>query len=378
VNGGDLKSFYQREGILVGPWVEGALNLDAPMHTLFPDPSEDPWYEVFVSMPLTWLVDSDTNKLKLACPLAVTCYRYGSEDKTQQICGRTKFVTPNPVYGAVQENLSIRLSSESSASPEFWAKDATRILVETPIVSWLLRAGPEMWNQAILSGDMVDAIESFDSRSQSERVPLTSVFMEFSPLDNTDWRHIGEADSDVQPLRALWLVSRAGRFGLCLFTQRVTVCDANLCYATEPFEYVFEEGSRAFWRRDPDKALFVKAEWSRLRDRAFWIALSMLRFLSPIAKTDPFPLEQRCRGDGTYVMTLPIRRAVARLMRATEANGDRHWYVPRDMVTNAPFFFAPAMPCVDVLQLESSVPWPQVDASNIRRLIAQQCDSAKT
>ena len=76
-------------------------------------------------------------------------------------------------------------------------------------------------------------------------------------------------------------------------------------------------------------------------------------------------------------MTIPIRRAAARLMRATEAGGDRHWYVPRDVVTNAPFFFATAMPCVDVLQLESSVSWPQVNASNIRQLIAQQCDGAK-
>jgi hypothetical protein len=195
--------------------------------------------------------------------------------------------------------------------------------------------------------------------------------MELSPLDNTDWRHVREADYDVQPLRALWLLSHDDRFGLYLFVQRITVHDAPLL-AAGPFEYAFDQGSTAFWRRDPNKALLVKAEWSQLRDRAFWIALSVLRFLSPIAKADPSPLKQQLRDDGTYVMTIPIRRATARLMRVTEPEGSRHWYVLRDAVTNAPFFFATAMPCADVLQLESAVPWPQVDASDIRRMIAER------
>ena len=37
-------------------------------------------------------------------------------------------------------------------------------------------------------------------------------------------------------------------------------------------------------------------------------------------------------------MTIPIRGAVARLMEVTEANIDRHWYIPQDALTTKPFF----------------------------------------
>jgi hypothetical protein len=163
LSGGDLKSFYRRDAILVGWPMEDAPHINVPMHAMFPDPSEDPWYDVFVSMPLTWAVDSTTNNLKLARPLAVTCYRYDAEERTQQICRRAKLIMPNPVYdAAIRENLSIELSTRSSGPRSFGVNDATRIVVETPIVSWFLNSGPEMWNQAILSGDMTDAAQGFD------------------------------------------------------------------------------------------------------------------------------------------------------------------------------------------------------------------------
>src|SRR5262249_34999182 len=104
--------------------------------------------------------------------------------------------------------------------------------------------------------------------------------------------------------------------------------------------------------------------------------LSVLRFLSPTAKSDPSPVEQTIRKDGTYVMTIPIRRASARLMRVMETKSDRHWYVPRDVQTDEPFFFNSSMACLDVLRFPSVVPWPEVDASTIRRTIANQFETS--
>jgi hypothetical protein len=68
-------------------------------------------------------------------------------------------------------------------------------------------------------------------------------------------------------------------------------------------------------------------------------------------------------------MTIPIRRAVARLMRVAGGTTNRRWYVPRDVLKDKPFFPAAEGPCIETLQLQYPVPWPMVDASYIRRLI---------
>jgi hypothetical protein len=340
---------------------------------MFPDPSEDPWYEVFVSMPLSWVEDSRSSELKLARPLNVTCYRYASEDMIRKILGRTMSIWPNPLYPAVQESLSMKLSTRSSGSRQFYGRDATRILAETPIVGWFISNGSETLNQAILSGDINDAVEAVDptASGQSDRVPLSNVFMEFSPLDNPDWYRVGDAESDVQQLRALWLVSHDDRFGIYLFAQRVMSRDVEML-AAGPFEYVFDADRAAFWRRDPDKGFAVKVRWDRPADRAFKIALSVLRFLSPVTKADPFPVQHAQREDGTYVMTIPVRGAVARLKRVMEPVSNQHWYLLKDSRTNEAFFPGSEASYLGTLELELAVPWPEADAGYVRSIIPRE------
>src|SRR5262249_47203096 len=235
-------------------------------------------------------------------------YRYDSQEKIVEISGRAKFVAPNPTYPVVSEILS-GTQIESVGCGEFHVKDATRVLLETPILSWLLRYDSGMWNQAILSGDMSEVVETFDptDRSRSEHASLSNVFIEFSPLDNTDWHGIRQPSTNIQPLRALWLVWQENRFRLYLLPQKVTA-KVSRVYAAGPFVYFFDLESRAFWRRDPGKAVCEKATWEAAVDKGLFVALSVLRFLSPTAKSDPSPVEQTIRKDGTYVMTIPIRR----------------------------------------------------------------------
>ena len=370
VEGGDLRGFYRCEAIRVAWPMENAPGLDAPTEAMFPDPSQDPWYDLFTSVPLTWVGDSGGNDLKLARPLAVTCYRYDSKDKLGKILGRTLFVKPTPFYPAVQEGLLIKLSSRSSGSRVFHGKDATRILVETPIVSWFVRDAPETWNEAILSGDMCESVEAIVSCESGprDRVQLTNVFMEFGPLDNPDWYRVREGEADFQQLRGLWLLSHDDHFGLYLIAQRISSGDVTPLLAG-PFEYVFDVARSCFWRRDPNKGFAVKVGWDRAADKAFRIGLSVLRFLSPVAKSDPFPLRQTRREDGMYNMTVPVRGSVARLKRVREPISKQYWYLLKDSRTNEPFFPGSEASCLGTLELELSVPWPEIDADYIRRTI---------
>ena len=143
-------------------------------------------------------------------------------------------------------------------------------------------------------------------------------------------------------------------------------------YGAGPFVYAFDENLGVFSRRDPGKTTLVKADWQIPRDKAFWIALAVLRFLSPIPKCDPSPRERIAQSNGNSLMTIPIRSAVARLMEVTEANSDRHWYVPRDASTTKPFFPGAVTATVEVLQVEVTGSWSQADAAYLRRLLHER------
>ena len=368
IKGGNLQEFYACAAIRVGWPMDGALRISDSADLLFPDPSEDPWYGFFVSIPLTWVVDPKSRVLRLSRPLEIASYFYSSKTKREEIARRAKFISPNPFYPVVEHSLSMN----PSGSREFRFSEATRILFETPVFHWFLRYTPDMWNQAILAADISDEVDELGSTAQARPVPLTNVYMEFSPLENTDWGHLtGETDFNVQPLRALWLVRDGSRFGLYLFPQQITARDAN-AYEAGPFLYAFEPAAGAFWRRDPGKTILVKTEWEAGRDKAFLIALAILRLLSPIPKPDPSPSQQSMEANGNGVMTIPIRSAVARLVQVSETINGRHWYVPRDSSTSAAFFPGCVRECVEVLRLESPVPWAQANAAHIRQMIRER------
>ena len=372
VDSGSLKAFLRHEPIPVAFPMDGAPRLDEPADAMFPDPSQDPWYDLFLTIPLTWVVNGGAGRLKLSRPLPVPCYRYQSDEKTRQVLVRPKLITPSPVYPVVVDDLSIRLTSTLSGTRAFSAKDATRMLFEAPVLSWLLRISTDSWNPGILGTDLPVAVEATDliDCSRSERVSLTNVFMEFSPLENTDWYRIRGPEPDVQSLRALWLVLHDDRFGLYLFPQRIGPNGVELVHAG-PFEFRFDEQAHTFWSCDLGKSFWVKSEWKSLRDKAFWIALAILRSLSAAVKADPFALSQTRQADGTLTITVPLRQAIAQLKGVVESNSEIQWYLIRSFLNNEPFFPGTGGQYLGTLSFGSSVPWEQVDPRDLRRLITE-------
>jgi hypothetical protein len=367
IKDGDLREFYACEPIPVSWPTDGAPRIDDATDSLFPDPSADPWYDFFLSVPLTWVVEPGSRILKLARPVEVASYFYSSKTKIDAIRHHARFISPNPFYPVVESSLSMK----PSGTREFRVNDATRILLEAPLLRWFLSYSADMWNQAILADDMSEQVDALRP-SGASRVPLTNVFIEFSPLENTDWGHLtGKVDYDVQPLRAVWLVRDDSHFGFYLFPQQVTARHAKN-YGAGPFVYTFDADSAAFWRGDPGKTILVKAEWQTPRDKAFWIALALLRFLSPIPKCDPSPSEQIVLDNGNTLMTVPIRSAVARLIEVTEPSTDRRWYVPRDPSIGKPFFPGATTETVEVLKVEVTGPWSRADATYLRRLLHER------
>jgi hypothetical protein len=70
-------------------------------------------------------------------------------------------------------------------------------------------------------------------------------------------------------------------------------------------------------------------------------------------------------------ITVPIRQAIAKRKKVIESNGGREWYLMRSFLSDGPFFSGTGNPCLGTLSFESSVPWPQVDPVDVRRLITE-------
>lgn len=364
IDGGDLRRFYACEPIPVMSLMPGEPRLNDSTETLFPDPSQDPWYDLFLSVPLAWQAGTDSRSLKLTRPLDVSSYFYSSRAGIDEILHRTKFI---PLVD-IDQTLTMNLSG----SQEFRLGDAARILLEAPVLHWFLTYDADMWNQAILASDLSQSADAVLATGESSSVAIENVFLEFSPLENTDWSHLtAKAEYDVQSLRAVWLARDGSRSGVCLFAQRITNGEVKTVVAG-PYLYNFNEDARFFSRRDPGASEEVCADWRLPHDKAFWVALAVLRFFSPVPKADPSPCQQSLELDGNCLMTIPIRGAIAKLVEVSDVKTGHRCYVPRSVETGQPLFPGAITKTVEVLKLVSTVPWSRADASYIRRLINER------
>jgi len=376
VDGGDLKRFLACDPIEVWWPMNGAPQLHLPVEEMFPNPSQDKWYERFVSIPFTeQQADPTRSGLSLARPIEVTLYYYKARDKRDEITRRIKRVSPT--RHVLSDTLTMDLVDEVSAAQiKFRLNEATHILLDAPIMSRLPAADSQMWNQGILGGDMSDSVEAFDVSTETRcgSVSLTNVYFEFSPLEVTGWEQLGKPNGKIEWLGGMWIVRKDAHVAVQLF-PRWLGSSIEVQTVTQGFGYNYCAINGKFWRRAVAKQLWTVVVGDKPVDKAFFTALSVLRFLSPVKKADPFPLEEELRGNGNRQLTIPVREKVATLTRMLDWNSDCQWYVPRDVLSKDGLFLEPTA-YLGTLSLESEVPWSGVDASGIRRDIAEQCGTS--
>ena len=352
--------------------MDGAPQIDAPVEEMFPDPSQDEWYNRFVSIPLTYQAHPATSGLSLARPIEVKLYRYQGEDKTKEVLRRVKHVSPT--RHDLLNTLTMGLIDEASAHRiEFHLSKATHILLDAPIMNRFLDADPQIWNHGILVGDMSDNVEAFEFSTDKPcgSVSLTNVYFEISPLEITNWVQLHDYKAgEIQVPEAIWIGRNRARFAIELFPRSVTSTRV-LTHQRSALYYEYCKTTGKFWTNSLNKELWTPVTGDKQLDKAFFVVLALLRFLSPVKKADPFPLEEKLSSNGSRTMTIPVRSQVARLMRVLDSKRGLHWYVPRDILAKESFSLGHTAYC-GTLSLESAVPWSSVDASGIRRDIAEQ------
>lgn len=376
VHGGDLKGFLACEPISVRWPMDGAWQLNTPVEEMFPDPSQDEWYKRFVTIPLTNQAHPAAGGLILARPIEVTLYRYEVQDKTNEVLHRIKYVSPT--RHDLSDTLTMDMIDEGTAQRiKLRLSEATHILLDAPIMSRFAHVDSQMWNHGILAGDMSDSSEVFEFSTDAPcgSVSLRNVYFEFSPLEIASWVQVNNPEAgEIQVPGGIWIGRNGTHFAIELFPRLVTSTGV-LTPQFSPLYYDYCATNRRFWTYSLKKPLCTPVAGDRQVDKALFVVLALLRFLSPAKKADPFPLQEKLSSNGSRPLTIPVRGQVARLMRVFDSKSGRRWYVPRDILSKEGFFLEPTA-YLGTLSLESEVPWSSVDASGIRRDIAEQCGTS--
>ena len=409
---------------------DGNDRLRKPVDAIFPRPDDDPWYSLFLSIPLhtqrgppEWATDPRRGEgwivpvnLRWERPLPIVVYSYDLREEHTEACAppSDNLLAPPSIYAvlplkpAAEAEGMAKWINQSDTRGSYELEKATVIALESPLISTL--PSLDLWNHSLLHEDIATDTESFFARqipegpvitdedgnprieltdSQRERYEkliatpftLTNVFIEFAPLEEIAWSKLG--NSDIKVLRAAWLLHNRKRFILFLYYQSLpSTSDIGLS-EEGPFYYQFDEDSGYFYgvMRNGDKWSRTTVPGGSASDRPFFGILSLIRALSPgpglELKADPFPLKVTKNTDWHFVVV--VRRRSAHLVHASflpdgrEVLGVRGSTMSssRGWYSNEPYDWS-SSPIYGTLELSSEAPWRDVNVTELRKWIDEK------
>jgi FRG domain len=371
VDAGDISKQYLAAPPFRVSWPMTGISLPTSADKLFPLPANDDWYARFIGAPLVNHADRKSGRLELRHPVAVNLYLPTRREDISDVDRRIIRIAPSLLLPALS-------SGRGTMTPMFLAGSGTDQLLEkaTGIVlqSPLCALTPPIdditlpWNHTLLAGDAAKSIAAYDLQTgqMEDRVSLTNVFLEFSPLEKTGWERVETGGSSIVWQRGLWLLRESQEFEIRACFQTFSGSDSDLAYS-EPLLVSLDPSTKRFRYRTTKTST-----WSDLSSgmpkvaKPFFVALMILRELTPMWKVTPFPLRV-LNKDGERLNVGGLRRAAAKLARVRDARFGHSFYLLRDIVSGDVF----ARPTVATGHyLDKGESWAAVDASIVRERIA--------
>ena len=429
----DLTDLYQKDwGPIPVSWrlAGNETWMKAPAN-IFPDPADDPWYTLFLSIPFyvrpgrsQFIADPERGegwlksvKSQWTRALPVTFYFSKPETKSSShrdtITSPSNLLDPPLIFSLKLAGVSAQdeanagfIDKTPAVASKYRLDQSTVIMLESPIISLLPPL--DLWNHGLLQADLAEATESFFAREipsgsgvvegepyltkltdqeeaeysklLSTPFPLTNVFLELSPLEHIQWGKIG--NQNVKVLRALWLRHDRKRFVLNPYYQSLPLGTQSSTLADEgPYFFGFDELAQRF-------AVLVdenqNCQWKPITDlhpacRPFFGALSLLRALSPGPgleyKIDPFYSRAEKVAD-QWDFEVAIRSRAAHVVHGSYLPDGRQILSVQGSKrsshegcnSNEPYDLLSA-PIRDYLTFQSANPWHEVDAQMLRKWV---------
>ena len=361
----DLKSYAVCE-ILLENGAENSPYEAWTVEQVFPPPAIDEWYARFLELPFLVAADADSEQACLRQSLPTTLFLPAPKsDYVADIRSRFRYLFPPLVSESLQ---GMGESPEKGGSGEFSFPNATTIVLEGPQISAYPPLDSYSWNYELLLEDWSEDVDTYEITSDkvSERVPLKSVLIEISPLDEVGW-YDGEP-IDEGMLRAVWIRRDEKGVSAYLFLQN---------YPSPSIEPIGPlilrlNAQRRLAIDDPEGGTDL-ASFGRY-GKAIVACLVLIRDCSPIPKAAAYPECSAGGGDDSVKHVIPVSSAAARLYK-TAGYRSRPWYVARDP-GGAPFTVA--QPNLGEITVTApTLNFADVSAADIQRYVANVVEEEK-
>ena len=381
IDEGDLSAFYKCEPIAVAMT---AIECEGPklsIEALFPPPCEDDWYARFLALPYAPRMDG-RGRLKYDHALEVSHYLYDQAEPREDVRRRLIAIVPHFAFPTAIEMLSERADLNMNYS----IKNATPIVLESPLSAVLPFGHSNMWNHMVLAADIDDSVKFFDAEGEARGyVDLRNVFIEFSLLEKIGWEKLETPRQRTEVLRGVWMTKEGQEFTLHLVYHNFEV-------KSEAKEVVWpprvEQGIRIVGPficevdQETRRFKFVTARANapenllEALERPLFCTLMVLRELSDNMKVSAIPMLTHKKRDGSHAFVVTFRDAAARLVKLHDAVAGSGWCFVKTRKSNEAFFKPEEL--VGGFAFDSRVDWPDCDKNELDRRMAEEIDKAKS
>jgi len=356
INGGDLSARYACAPLpVMWPPTDAPETVSAPTEALFPVPSQDPWYERLLGIPLVCQLDPATRRVVLERAVPVSIHRPEDPHQIADIARRIIAVEPVRLFPTAIREFSAAVAGSLPA----WAttarlENATPIMLESPLIFATPPVDSVSWNQGLLSGELPDIVDVFDATEDvpAGAVTVTNVFIEFSPLERAGWERVERPGVDMEILRAVWLVRDGTRAVMYRFSQAWP--DGHVS-VLGPLPIAFDPITARFGIETTHGISdLVDSDAFHPVAKPLFLALTLLRELSPVVKASPIP-ELVAKSKDGWDIIVDVRGTAARLVRARDDHWGDDWYFLWDVEHDEPFTSPHQR--LYVVQITADTPW---------------------
>ncbi len=301
LNGGDLSSFYVCDPIEISSLFSGSELVNESFTYLFPEPEDDPWFQLLSKAPLVPHLD-ELSGFSYKQSLEVYVVTNSKEiDKDFLPLQRQIEEIAMPTRAVVRTYPEILKKIRATSSMDI--EEATYILVEVPLLS--TTPPINLWNQTVLRYGL--GKNARPKLSDDYRIlPYTSlenVLFEFSALDTSFYRN----NLDDEPITAMWITIENETYQCTYFFKE----EGGFSFKPFAIEYTFSLESGQFEIKGERNIPVVEINIIQGAIKYFFIALHVLRKFSPTLKPDSFTIM-----NVDNIAPIPIRGETVTLVRS--------------------------------------------------------------
>ncbi|BAH40459.1 hypothetical protein GAU_3417 [Gemmatimonas aurantiaca T-27] len=352
---GDLTSFYVTPPLRVAWPMEGAERLSHGTLEIFPPPTVDPWYEIFLRQPLT-IVPTATDAVRYAHPIPVALYLYDTPAERNDLIARLNMEQP-PLASRGMREMMVDGGADAGTLARFDA--ATVIYCEAALQALLQTRRSSSWHSALLMSDLPSNADTqqLGSDESAGAVDLMNVIFEFSPLESIAAASAYNT-SAVDYVRALWVVRNENTILVVPFIQQADGPGVT----TSPFRVVQEAnapGGMAFYAGENP----IPHEVAGFLVAPVRAALFALRSLARGEKILPNVLASFDPGEANGKFLAGVDEATTTLCLATVRPFDVPLYVLRQ---EGEVFFGPGKSTTRLFVVPATQPFGSIPVNELR------------